>query len=143
MTSNRGRKRKNDDVDALLGSTDTPKTGPDGWPDPAPVLVADDLAWQWSTARGRRDLSEWLDSTFEPHDPFRTPKRDKARRLLCKVITERFGKRVKSLWLFLEFTKDNRLPSLKWQAACWNEMLARLGYDVPEEVRRDPGFTGK
>lgn len=110
----------------------------DGWPVEVPVLVAADLVWNFSSLDGRHDLAEWLERTF---DPFAMSKQHtRAAKELCAVITERFGKAVTCLWLFLEFTKKNKLPSFEWQAACFNETLARLGYDIPKRARRDPGF---
>jgi hypothetical protein len=110
----------------------------DGWPVEVPVLVEDDLIWNFSSQDGRHDIAEWLERTF---DPVTMPKQhNRAAKELCSVISERFKKKVTSLWLFLEFTKKNKLPSLAWQAACFNETLARLGYDIPKRACRDPGF---
>lgn len=110
----------------------------DGWPVEVPILVAADLVWNFSTQDGRHDIAEWLERTF---DPFAMGKQhNKAAAELCRVISERFKKKVTSLWLFLEFTKKNKLPSLEWQAACFNETLARLGYDIPKRACRDPGM---
>ncbi len=116
----------------------------DGWPINVPVLTPGDLVWNWNSSRGQHDLLEWLNLTFDLN--FRsafTPQRDKAYRVLCRVISERFEHKVRSMWLFLEHTKKHKKPSLEWQAACWNEMLVRLGYGVPGRVTRDPGLHGR
>lgn len=116
----------------------------DGWPAAVPVLVAADLAWNFATADGRRDLVEWLNDTFNPTCSLRESKvYAAAYQALCGVLTERLGRRVTVLNLFLEYTHAHRTPSLAWQAACWNEMLRRLGYAVPAEKANDPGDRGK
>lgn len=112
-----------------------------GWPVNVPILTPGDLVWNFSTRLGRHDLAVWLELTFNPENPMREPKAyRKAYRTLCHVITERFGKKVSVLPLFLEFTVKHRLPCLAWQASCWNEMLSRLGYEVPKKSTKDPGF---
>jgi len=128
-----------DDLDALLEGDTPPKLRKDGWPEVVPILVEGDMIWNWYTRDGRRDLKEWLEVTFDTTSNL-TPRQDKAYRVLCAVITERFGRPVNCLWLFLEFTFKHRLPSLAWQAACWNEMMRRLGYEVPKRSTKDPGF---
>ena len=138
------KRRDADDLDELL-DTSTPAKQPsvdkNGWPTNVPVLVAADMAWNFTTSDGRRDLFEWLEATFNPEYPLKDTKQfHTAYATLCVVITERFKKKVTILNLFLEFTYKNRLPCLAWQAACWNEMLARLGYEVPKRNTRDPGF---
>lgn len=143
----RGRKPKEDDFfEKLLNEPDEPPAPAtkDGWPVDVPVLTADDLVWNWSDSHGRHDLLVWLERTFNPEYPLRdTRQYAKARRVLCQVVAERFKKKVTVLWLFLEFTKKHRLPCRAWQAACWNEMLVRLGYEVPREKTKDPGFNQK
>lgn len=127
----------------LLNEPDEPvqKKSKGGWPDDVPILTGDDLVWNWSDSHGRHDLAVWLERTFNPEYPLKDTKRyAKAYRGLCQVITERFKKKVTQLWLFLEFTKKNKLPCKEWQAACWNEMLSRLGYEVPRSKTKDPGF---
>jgi hypothetical protein len=140
----RGRDRPDDDdvFDELIDKPveSKPKVRKDGWPEDVPVLVADDICWQWSTRNGRHDLQVWMELTFNPSFPSDDVWYADAYRVLCEVITERFKKTVTSLWLFTEFTHKHRLPSLAWQAACWNEMLHRLGYGVPKASRKDPGF---
>ena len=125
-----------DDEDAQLSAVDE-----DGWPTKVPILTAADLVWNWNSAFGQHDLLEWLNLTFDliPSAGI-TPNRDKAYRVLCRVISERFEQKVRSMWLFLEHTKKHKRPSLAWQAACWNEMLVRLGYEVPGRATRDPGL---
>lgn len=144
MTPTRkGKKRTReepDELDELLAGDQPPKLRADGWPESVPVLVERDVTWNWTTADGRRDLGEWLEVTFDTAQAARHPRRDKAYKVLCEVLTERFRKKVSSLWLFLEFTHKHRIPCLAWQAACWNEMLRRLGYDVPKRSTKDPGF---
>lgn len=138
------RRDRDDDLDELL-DTQEPVKQPlyrkDGWPVNVPILVAADLCWQYETQDGRRDLWCWLEATFNPEYPVKDTKQFRtAYATLCVVITERFKKKVTILSLFLEFTYKNRLPCLAWQAACWNEMLSRLGYEVPKRTTRDPGF---
>lgn len=125
------------------GSGKTISTGTDvPLPDDVPVLVAADVWWQYARRDGSRDLATWLDDTFRPDaggvDP---PAYAAAYRELCRVLTERLGRPVTVLWLFMEFVAKHRSPPLAWQAACWNEALHRLGYDVPKAARRDPGLT--
>lgn len=138
------RRDRDDDLDELLDTREEvkqPLYRKDGWPVNVPILVAADMAWQYETSDGRRDLPYWLEATFNPEYPVKDTKQHaEAYRMLCAVITERFKKKVTSLWLFTEFTFKNRLPCLAWQAACWNEMLKRLGYEVPKRMTRDPGF---
>jgi hypothetical protein len=115
--------------------------GKGSWPKDVPILAATDLVWNFSTRTGRRDLLEWLEKTFNPDYPAKDTKRyRRAYRTLCEVITERFGKKVTSLWLFLEFAYKRKIPCLAWQAACWNEMLSRLGYTVPRRSTKDLGL---
>lgn len=129
----KSRKPLVSDLDDYFDSTVAVKK-----PEPK-TLTADDLVWNYSTDDGRKDLAEWLQVTFNPDYPRRDTKRyARAYRTLCKVVTERFGKPVRVLHIFLEYTKRNRRPSLEWQAACWNETLARMGYDVPGAKRADP-----
>ena len=128
---------------ALLTEPDEPArpATKGGWPETVPVLTGDDLVWSWSDSRGRHDLAGWLERTFNPEYPATdTARHAKAYRVLCQVITERFKRKVTSLWLFLEFAKKNKLPCKAWQAACWNEMLSRLGYEVARSKAKDPGF---
>ncbi len=114
------------------------------WPDSVPVLVAEDVSWQWASRDGSRDLMAWLDVTFDRgHKTLFTPELDEARAALTAVLSERLGKPVSSLWYFCEFASAHKRPAREWQAACWNEMLHRLGYAVPRGARADPGLTGK
>lgn len=142
----RGRDRPADDEDVFDELIDKPveskpKARKDGWPEDVPVLAADDINWQWSSRHGTHDLAVWLEMTFNPLYPLQDTKQyAEAYRVLCGVITERFKRPVTSLWLFMEFTNKHRLPCKAWQAACWNEMLHRLGYGVPKASRKDPGF---
>lgn len=123
--------------------TRSPKAKKRPWPDEVPVLVAGDLVWNYSAQDGRHDLQVWLERTFYPDAPYGPDANYcEAYVALCGVITERFGRTVKTLSLFLEFTRRKKMPSLAWQAACWNEMLACLGYTVPKKSRIDPGFNG-
>jgi hypothetical protein len=144
------RKRDDDEDDDFFGDilneTDEPKERftKDGWPTDVPILTADDINWQYSDSRGRRDLFEWLEATFNPEYPLKDTKQfAKAYRTLCEVITERFKKKVTVMYLFLEFTYKHKMPCKAWQAACWNEMLVRLGYEVPRSKTKDPGFKAK
>lgn len=128
-----------------FGENDPPKTKrTDGWPDDVPILVADDMVWNWTSDDGRKDLAVWLESTFNPEFPvIDLPQYAEAYRTLCAVITERFGKQVTKLGMFLEYAKKNKRPSLAWQAACWNAMLQQLGYEVPKQAAKDPGYADK
>lgn len=111
-----------------------------GWPD-APILAQENLTWSGICVDGRQCLFDWLDFVFLPsHMPNPTIRHGKAYRRLCAVISERFGKPVKLLGMFMEFTYKHRMPDKAWQAACWNEMLARLGYTISAKVRADPGI---
>lgn len=141
----RGREPPEDDdfFEKLLNERDEPtkKKTKDGWPVDVPILTAEDLVWNFSDDRGRHDLFVWLELTFNPDYPRQDTKQfAKAYRVLCQVISERFKKKVTVMWLFLEFTKKHQLPCKAWQAACWNEMLVRLGYEVPRSKTKDPGF---
>ncbi len=150
MTTRTRRSRRGEegaDVVELFGFDDAAPVAPtaartkDGWPVDVPVLVESDVIWNYSTGRGRRDLLVWLEATFNPEYPAKDAKQFRtAYETLCAVLTERFRRPVKCLWLFLEFAKKHRLPCLAWQAACWNEMLSRLGYAVPKKSTKDPGF---
>lgn len=137
------KSRRASDEDDYLGVDDAdeqPPVGDDGWPTNAPVLTAGDMIWNWTTASGRRDLAEWMESTFDAGLNL-TPRRDEAYGVLCGVISERFGREVTSLWIFCEFCAKNKKPGFEWQAACWNEMLHRLGYAVAKAARKDPGYN--
>lgn len=136
-----------DPFDDLLNEPDrTPPSAArdaDGWPADVPVLTAADLVWNFSDARTdtRHDLLVWLERTFNPEYPLaETAAYPAAYAALCAVVTERFGRPVTRLTLFLEFLKAKRTPDFAWQAACWNEMLSRLGYAVPATSTADPGF---
>lgn len=145
----KGRDRPDDDEDPFAELIDKPdepvrKVNKDGWPEDVPVLTADDVCWQWSSRTGSHDLAVWLELTFNPEYPLKDTKQyAEAYRVLCGVITERFKKTVTNMWLFTEFTFKHKLPCKAWQAACWNEMLHRLGYGVPKASRKDPGFKSK
>lgn len=145
----KGKPEEDDDdfFGELLDEPDPPppaKPDKDGWPSGVPILVGDDIVWQFSDSRGRHDLFYWLELTFNPEFPLKDTKAFKvAYKTLCEVITDRFKKKVTCLYLFLEFTCKNKLPSKDWQAACWNEMLSRLGYEVPRSKTKDPGFRKK
>lgn len=133
-----------DDEEAYLADDSPAPTflslRPDGWPATAPVLTAADLVWNFSTADGRRDLNGWLDAVFNPDYPLAdSPHRVTADATLCAVIGERAAMPVPVLWLFAEQAYKAKKPSLAWQAACWNETLARLGYEVARAAARDPG----
>lgn len=142
------RRRKKEEAsssepDEYFGFLDQPAepiTTPDGWPTNVPILIAEDMTWSWTTSDGRRDLSEWLEVTFDTSPGAYTPRLDEARKILLGVITERYGEAFEVVSLFVERAQKQRHPSLAWQAACWNEMLSRLGYMVPDKARRDPGF---
>jgi hypothetical protein len=106
------------------------------WPEDVPILTADDIAWNWELADGSRDLLVWAEQTFEVVS---FACYDAALKTLHAVIREHFTeKRYKSVYAFLCFTLANKRPSKAWQAACWNEMLSRLGYAVPAKARRFP-----
>lgn len=113
-----------------------------GWPDTVPILTAEDMVWSFVTVDGRRDLSEWLLATFNPDYPvIDTPEHAEAFNTLCAVLSSRSGVTVSSLWTFLEKACKTKSPKLAWQAACWNEMLHRLGYDISKSAVKDPGIT--
>lgn len=147
MTRSRKPKREKkradppDDYDVDDMPSTVPEPRKDGWPAEVPVLVAADLVWNFSSSDGRHDIAEWLERVFDPLT--RHKQHEKAVRSLTAVISERFKKKVTSLWLFLEFTKKNKLPSLEWQAACFNEAMARLGYEIPKKNCRDPGMKAR
>ena len=147
----KGRKPRRPDPDddddvfgRLMDEDDAPPRAAktkDGWPVDVPILTAEDLVWQYSDGRGRHDLFVWLELTFNPEYPLKDTKQFAvAYRTLCEVITERFKKKVTVLYLFMEFLYKHKLPCKAWQAACWNEMLGRLGYTVAKGKCRDPGF---
>lgn len=145
------RREPEEDDDNFFGDLlDEPEAPPpakpdkDGWPSGVPILTEDDLVWQYSDSRGRHDLFYWLELTFNPEYPLKDTKAYRvAYRTLCEVLTERFKKKVTVLYLFMEFVFKNKLPSKAWQAACWNETLARLGYEVPRSKTKDPGLRNK
>ena len=111
------------------------------WPDDAPVLAEEHLAWRGESNDGaRKALEWWLYRTFEEPSVF-NPAADEFRTALFAVVTERFGKAVTVLNTFLAFAEQHRRPSLAWQAACWNEALSRCGYEVPDDARSDPGSS--
>jgi len=140
MTPIRKPKKKKKEEEDYFGEKVEPLFV-DGWPTKVPVLTEEDIAWNYCTRDGARDLVYWLEDTFG-HGYFNDNcKQFKAAYTeLCAVITERFGKKVTALNTFLEFTVTHRLPSKAWQAACWNEMLSRLGYVVLKAKTEDPGF---
>lgn len=111
------------------------------WPESVPILTADDMVWNFTTQDGRRDLLEWLLATFDSDATvLENPAYVQARKVLLSVISERRNKTIKSMWLFAEKASKAKHPSFAWQAACWNEMLIRLGYDVPKRMAVDPGM---
>lgn len=106
------------------------------WPDDVPILTAADVAWNWENRDGSRDLLVWAEQTFEVVSPACYTI---ALQTLLVVIREHFTeKRYKSVYAFLCFTMQNKRPSKAWQAACWNEMLSRLGYSVAAKHRCFP-----
>ena len=106
------------------------------WPEDVPILTADDIAWNWELADGSRDLLVWAEHTFERVS---YACYDEVLRVLREVIREHFTeKRYKSVYSFLCFAIEHQRPSKAWQAACWNETLARLGYAIPAKHRRFP-----
>jgi hypothetical protein len=109
------------------------------WPKVVPVLTQDDLCWNYSIRNRRFDLLMWIDITFDTDHSFENPKRNKAKRILEKVLAERLNRSRVSLWLFLEETWRIKGPSLAWQASCWNEAMSRLGFEIPEVCRVEPG----
>lgn len=128
-------------IDEDDGPIPAPTRTADGWPADVPVLVAEDMTWNYTTQNGRRDLLEWLGAVFNQECTVRDAKPYAAAyKTLCEVVTQRLGRKVAILNLFLEESKAARAPSLAWQAACWNETLARLGYEVPKASTRDPGI---
>lgn len=143
MTHKIRKKTKKVDEPDLLDEliADEPKAVRKGWPSKVPILVVDDIAWNYSAQDGSNDLQVWLELTFDPKQKFKPPKAyRKAHRTLCAVISERF-KAYTRINAFLEFVWRKRYPSKEWQAACWNEMLHRLEYTVPKSARADPGYT--
>lgn len=110
-----------------------------GWPSSVPILTEEDIVWQYSDSRGRHDLYVWLELVFNPDYPEKDTKAyRKAYRTLCRVLSERFDKKVTVLYRFMEFVYRNKLPSKAWQAACWNAMLIELGYDIPKNKAKNP-----
>ena len=107
-----------------------------------PVLLPDDLCWRGESHDGetpRRDLATWFSHCFEiPTLTFSAWQHAYA--VLLDVINERLSEPYASLWEFLEAVEAYRSPSWAWQAACWNEMLVRLGYTLDDEYRTDPGI---
>lgn len=120
----RTRKRKADDEDYF---------GLDSEPEPSPTLLPTQLCWSGDNAR-RKDLLWWIDH----FDGIGKLNEDKMLVTLKAVIAEAFGKPVKALYTFLEFTTKNKFPDLAWQAACWNTAVARMGYEVPAAMCRIP-----
>lgn len=102
-------------------------------PDASPTLTASQLCWNGEGVR-RKDLFWWLDH-FAAEGRL---DEDGMLAHLKDVLTEAFGKPVKAITTFLEFTSKHRFPSLDWQAACWNEALSRGGFDVPASLRKIP-----
>lgn len=110
-----------------------------GMPSELPILVARDISWTGDGEKSR-SLDWWLYWSF-PLCPagLKTSPEDRAAKVLKEVLSERIGKKVVSLTTFMEYVANHRTPSLEWQAACWNEMVRRLGYEVPSRSCRDPG----
>ncbi len=110
------------------------------WPDDVPILSADDLTWRGESQDGeRKDLLIWFDHAFGL--PTAPRLYAEGQEMLKAVLSDRIGKPVTALWHFAEYVESHHKPSLAWQAACWNEMLGRLGYELPAECRKDPGRT--
>jgi hypothetical protein len=142
MTRSRTKTAGEEDPFAFLelDKVKPPKRGGPGrgWPDGVPVLTEGDLCWGMTREDGRMDLSWWMDAAFD-HGLVKTPHQDKVYLELLKVLSERTGEAVTSLWTFLEDAQRRGKPSLGWQAACWNETMKRLGYEVPARKCKDPG----
>ena len=110
-----------------------------GRPKLVPTLTADNMSWSYTSQRGQRDLLEWLDYVFKPGHPLNDRWRNKAGRRLVRVIAERFERRPRCLYSFCEYVSKNKHPSKAWQAACWNETMRRLGYEIATSACADPG----
>ena len=113
-----------------------------GMPTEVPILVANDMAYAGDAGDGgRRAIDWWLYWTFT--SGVRAYKRkypdEQANQVLREVLSERYGKKVKCLWTFMEYQEKHKDVSLAWLAACWNEMLRRLGYGIPQRRCQDPG----
>jgi hypothetical protein len=108
----------------------------DGWPHAVPVLTPDDMSWKWTGPGNACSLFEWVWRAFDPDDvPIGVW--DEACACLEGVIAEWSGRRF-NLYLFSERSEVMNRPSLAWQAACWNEAMHRLGYDIPVRKRKCP-----
>ena len=113
-----------------------------GMPKKVPILTERDLCWQGDHGPGKpRCLDAWFYWVFSSGQKYHRGKfpDDVAGPVLKKVLSERLGKKVVSLWTFSEWVGKHREPSLRFQARAWNEMLRRLGYDVPWRKCKDPG----
>lgn len=116
------------------------KTAEIRMPDNVPMLSALDIVWNFSSDFGQHDLIMWLELTFDPGPAMVSPpERRLADKILCEVLTERLGAKVRCLVRFAEFSHKKKI-SKEWLAAAWNEMLHRLDYKVPKHKRRDPGL---
>lgn len=110
------------------------------WPDEPRILTADDVIYHGVSSDDSRRSLDWWAEDFVDNTAKGSPCYGIVLAMLCQVLTERYGKEVRTLSLFLEFAQQRRI-SKAWLAACWNEMLSRLVYDVPKEHRKDPGLT--
>lgn len=108
------------------------------WPDDVPILCEDDVTWNYSTQDGRRDLCVWLETVFNPDYPHQdNPAYHEAERVLAAVVSERIFNDF-TMADFMAHVAHSKAPDFAWQAACWNEMLHRLGYEVDKKARRNP-----
>ncbi len=109
------------------------------WPDDPPVLAEHNIIlWGDEPERNRRDLFWWLDHTFVINVGSAWRCEEVATRVLRDVIEERIGESIEDVWSFVSATRRTK-TSKAWLAACWNEMLHRLVYDIPKANRKDPG----
>ncbi len=131
-----------DEKPAPAEKKEKPPPAPGEWPDDVPVLSADNVAWAGDRGpEGRRSVDWWLYWTFT-HIPPRKGKYldDRVDAELRDVMGERFGKPIKCLGTFLLQSSQRKQPSLAWYAACWNECMRRLGYEIPQKSCKDPGM---
>ena len=111
------------------------------WPDDPTLLTEADLLWWGDNPNSNcRDLFWWIHHTFNSNAVPGYQCEGIAQRVLEGVLTERAGTTVTDVWGFVDYCRKKR-ASKAWLAACWNEMLNRLVYDVPKALRKDPGWA--
>jgi hypothetical protein len=113
------------------------------WPEEVTLLTAKDLCWNFETTDGRCDLIEWLNRVFADENNVGVWQKGnaiavRARAVLEEVLAKRLDMDEVDLWEFLEKAAKDEWPSLAWQAACWNEAMSVLDYEVPAVSRAEP-----